>query len=95
MGDWTFGALKARNMALEAYCQNAECRRFFAFDVDALLFLTDVPGVLDADRRRIAELTPAQSRELCELRPPARAPSRTLGGDKHERPRYGPALAVR
>jgi len=37
MSDWTFGVLKARNMALEAYCQNAECRRFFAFDVDALI----------------------------------------------------------
>ena len=37
MTDWTFGALKAHNMALEAFCQNAECRRFFAFDVDALI----------------------------------------------------------
>jgi acetylglutamate kinase len=31
-----------------------------ALDVDALLFLTDVPGVLDADRQRIATLTAAQ-----------------------------------
>ena len=37
MSDWTFGDLKARNVALEAFCQNAECRRFFAFDVDALI----------------------------------------------------------
>lgn len=37
-----------------------------AFDVDALLFLTDVPGVLDSDRRRIESLTPDRCRELRE-----------------------------
>jgi hypothetical protein len=37
MSDWTFGAVKARNMALEAYCQNASCRRFYAFDLDRLI----------------------------------------------------------
>jgi len=35
-----------------------------ALDVDALLFLTDVPGVLDADRQRIARLTASQCAEL-------------------------------
>jgi uncharacterized SAM-dependent methyltransferase len=37
MSDWTFGALKARNMALEAYCQNPSCRRFYVFDLDNLI----------------------------------------------------------
>jgi len=35
-----------------------------AFACSALLFLTDVPGVLAADRRRIATLTPADCAEL-------------------------------
>jgi acetylglutamate kinase len=37
-----------------------------AFEADALLFLTDVPGVLGADRGRIERLTPARCRELRE-----------------------------
>jgi acetylglutamate kinase len=37
-----------------------------AFEADALLFLTDVPGVLDADRKRIERLTPAQCAALRE-----------------------------
>ena len=37
MSDWTFGAVKARNMAVEAYCQNAACRRFYVFDLDYLI----------------------------------------------------------
>jgi uncharacterized SAM-dependent methyltransferase len=37
MSDWTFGAVKARNMAVEAYCQNASCRRFYVFDLDHLI----------------------------------------------------------
>ncbi|MGH6736641.1 MAG: hypothetical protein ACRECX_11270 [Methyloceanibacter sp.] len=37
MSDWTFRAVKARNMALEAYCQNAACRRFSVFDLDRLI----------------------------------------------------------
>lgn len=36
-----------------------------ALDADALVFLTDVPGVLDAERERIATLTPERCRELC------------------------------
>jgi acetylglutamate kinase len=35
-----------------------------ALGADALVFLTDVPGVLDADRERIATLTPARCDEL-------------------------------
>ena len=37
MSDWTFSAVKARNMAVEAYCQNASCRRFYVFDIDKLI----------------------------------------------------------
>jgi uncharacterized SAM-dependent methyltransferase len=37
MSDWTFGAVIARNMAVEAYCQNAACRRFYVFDLDYLI----------------------------------------------------------
>lgn len=35
-----------------------------ALRCDAILFLTDVPGVLDADKRRIAALTPADCERL-------------------------------
>src|SRR5262249_33704913 len=35
-----------------------------ALGCDALLFLTDVPGVLDAQKRRLASLTPSQSAQL-------------------------------
>lgn len=35
-----------------------------ALEADALVFLTDVPGVLDADKRRIPELTPRRAAEL-------------------------------
>lgn len=35
-----------------------------AFDCDALLFLTDVPGVLDGDRERIETLTPERAAKL-------------------------------
>ncbi|MEO6597225.1 MAG: acetylglutamate kinase [Planctomycetota bacterium] len=35
-----------------------------AFDCDALLFLTDVPGVLDAEGQRIARLSPADCERL-------------------------------
>jgi acetylglutamate kinase len=35
-----------------------------ALAADALVFLTDVPGVLDADRERIATLTPARCADL-------------------------------
>jgi len=35
-----------------------------AFGCDALLFLTDVPGVLDADGERLAALTPADCERL-------------------------------
>jgi len=35
-----------------------------AFGCAALLFLTDVPGVLDAGRQRLAELTPSRCQQL-------------------------------
>jgi acetylglutamate kinase len=35
-----------------------------AFDADALLFLTDVPGVLDGERRRLSALSPEQCAAL-------------------------------
>lgn len=34
---WTLGAIKARNLALEGYCQTGGCGRFYAFDVDDLI----------------------------------------------------------
>ena len=37
MSEWTFGAVKDRNMALEAYCRNEACRRFYVFDLDLLI----------------------------------------------------------
>lgn len=37
MTDWTLGLVKARGMALEAYCPNQSCRRFYAFDLDLLV----------------------------------------------------------
>jgi uncharacterized SAM-dependent methyltransferase len=37
MTGWTFGSVKARNMALEAYCQNGVCRRFYVFNLDQLI----------------------------------------------------------
>ena len=39
MTDWTLGAIKARNLALEGYCQTEGCKRFFTFDVDRLIAL--------------------------------------------------------
>ena len=33
---WTLGAIKARNMALEGYCDTQGCGRFYVFDVDGL-----------------------------------------------------------
>jgi uncharacterized SAM-dependent methyltransferase len=40
MTGWTFGSVKARNMALEAYCQNDSCRRFYVFDLNQLIAST-------------------------------------------------------
>jgi acetylglutamate kinase len=37
-----------------------------AFGCDALLFLTDVPGVLDGQKQRLAALSPAQSAQLVQ-----------------------------
>lgn len=34
---WTLGAIKRRNMSLEGYCEANACRRFYVFDVDALI----------------------------------------------------------
>jgi hypothetical protein len=37
MTGWTLAAVKARNLSLEAYCQNDGCKRFYAFDLDQLI----------------------------------------------------------
>ena len=34
---WSLSAIKARNMALEGYCETLGCGRFFVFDVDGLI----------------------------------------------------------
>lgn len=34
---WTLGAIKARNMALEGYCNTQRCGRFYVFNVDGLI----------------------------------------------------------
>jgi len=34
---WTLGAIKARNLALEGYCQTDGCSHFYAFNVDDLI----------------------------------------------------------
>jgi hypothetical protein len=51
MTEWTLGLMKARGMALEAYCPNPSCRRFYAFDLDLLI---DEAGV----DFRIADIPP-------------------------------------
>ena len=37
MSAWTLGAVKARGMGLEAFCQTQTCRKFFIFDLDRLI----------------------------------------------------------
>jgi hypothetical protein len=37
MSDWTLGAVKARNLALEAHCRAEGCRRFYTFDLDRMI----------------------------------------------------------
>lgn len=34
---WTLSAIKARNMALEGYCETQGCQRFYTFEVDGLI----------------------------------------------------------
>jgi hypothetical protein len=34
---WTLGAIKARNLALEGYCQTEGCGHFYTFEVDNLM----------------------------------------------------------
>ena len=34
---WTLGAVKARNLALEGYCQTEGCGHFYTFSVDDLI----------------------------------------------------------
>ena len=34
---WTLGAIKDRNLALEGYCQNEGCGRFYVFNVHNLI----------------------------------------------------------
>jgi hypothetical protein len=35
--NWTLGAIKQRNLALEGYCQTEGCGHFYAFNVDDLI----------------------------------------------------------
>jgi hypothetical protein len=34
---WTLAAIKARNMALEGYCETQGCGQFYVFNLDALI----------------------------------------------------------
>ncbi len=34
---WTLSAIKARNMALEGYCETDGCGRFYVFNIDGLI----------------------------------------------------------
>ena len=34
---WTLGAIKKGNLALEGYCQTEGCKRFYVFDLDAMI----------------------------------------------------------
>lgn len=43
MSDWTLGAVRARNMQLEAACKNENCGHFYAFDLAHLI------GAVSAD----------------------------------------------
>ena len=52
MSDWTLGAIKARNMEINALCQNEACRHLFTFNLDALIegagadfLLADIPSM--------------------------------------------------
>ena len=37
MSDWTLGAVKARNLQLEASCKAPDCGHFYVFDLDRLI----------------------------------------------------------
>jgi hypothetical protein len=37
MSDWTLGAVKARNMAINALCEQETRRHLFVFNLDALI----------------------------------------------------------
>jgi len=37
MSDWTLGAIKARNMEINALCAQEACRHLFVFNLDALI----------------------------------------------------------
>jgi hypothetical protein len=34
---WTLGAIKARGLALEGYCETGDCGHFYVFNVDGLI----------------------------------------------------------
>lgn len=37
MSDWTLGAVKARNMEINALCEQEGCRHLFVFNLDQLI----------------------------------------------------------
>ena len=37
MSDWTLGAVKARNMEINALCENEACRHLFIFNLEMLI----------------------------------------------------------
>jgi hypothetical protein len=37
MSDWTLGDVKARNMEINALCEQEDCRHLFTFDLDQLI----------------------------------------------------------
>lgn len=34
---WTLGAIKARNLSLEGYCESEKCGHFYVFNVEELI----------------------------------------------------------
>ena len=52
MSDWTLGAVKARNMEINALCEQDGCRHLFVFNLDRLIEgvgtdypLADIPAM--------------------------------------------------
>jgi hypothetical protein len=74
MSDWTLGAVKVRNMEINALCQNEACRHLFTFNLDALIEGAGADFLLPTFRRWSA--WPAGS---------ARSPSASLSSTRRAR----------
>jgi hypothetical protein len=60
MSEWTLGLVKARGMALEAYCPNKVCSLFYSFNLDRLIAQT-------GPEFRIADIPPLDCTQ-CQTR---------------------------